>query len=300
MSDTSKSIIVEQQVVDCGDPSRRFTFVNDGAGSIFYVKRRSEIALTGTGAEITAMGAGELKPGQSVVVDGGAYLVACGSDTGATATMRVLDGSVSATLNYTLSGVTLNSDIDKLNGTTINVNSGNKDNGTMVVNQAADGVIGTALGAVGAAADVDGVIHGQLRYIGTQLEANTASLITAGGGGYVRQDSTATIAKESGGNLASIVSLLGKLYPTDSVANADSAAGNGSWVEVTLAANTIFAHVTTAGTCHFSASDTTPTGAIGEKVYANITTSLPTPNGKLWAYGIGGAHAINTTSYTRA
>jgi hypothetical protein len=55
-------------------------------------------------------------------------------------------------------------------------------------------------GAVGAAADVDGVIHGQLYYIGNSL----TPLVTAGGGGYVRQDSTGTIAKESGGNLASV------------------------------------------------------------------------------------------------
>jgi hypothetical protein len=36
------------------------------------------------------------------------------------------------------------------------------------------------------------------------VKTNTDSLITAGGGGYVRQDSTATIAKETGGNLATI------------------------------------------------------------------------------------------------
>jgi hypothetical protein len=34
------------------------------------------------------------------------------------------------------------------------------------------------------------------------IDTNTAPLIAAGGGGYVRQDSTATIAKEAGGNLA--------------------------------------------------------------------------------------------------
>jgi len=33
---------------------------------------------------------------------------------------------------------------------------------------------------------------------------NTTALVTAGGGGYVRQDSTATIAKESGGHLAAV------------------------------------------------------------------------------------------------
>lgn len=37
------------------------------------------------------------------------------------------------------------------------------------------------------------------------VKTNTDPLVTAAGGGYVRQDSTATIAKESGGNLATLV-----------------------------------------------------------------------------------------------
>ena len=36
------------------------------------------------------------------------------------------------------------------------------------------------------------------------VKTNTAPLVTAGGGGYVRQDSTATMAKEAGGNLATV------------------------------------------------------------------------------------------------
>lgn len=36
------------------------------------------------------------------------------------------------------------------------------------------------------------------------VKTNTDTLVTAGGGGFVRQDSTGTIAKESGGNLASV------------------------------------------------------------------------------------------------
>lgn len=35
-------------------------------------------------------------------------------------------------------------------------------------------------------------------------DTNTTPFVTSGGGGYIRQDSTATIAKESGGNLATI------------------------------------------------------------------------------------------------
>jgi hypothetical protein len=36
------------------------------------------------------------------------------------------------------------------------------------------------------------------------IKTNTDPLVTVGGGGYIRQDSTATICKESGGNLAAI------------------------------------------------------------------------------------------------
>lgn len=36
------------------------------------------------------------------------------------------------------------------------------------------------------------------------INTNTAPLVASGGGGYIRQDSTATIAKESGGNLATL------------------------------------------------------------------------------------------------
>ena len=99
MADTSKDIVEATQVVDCGDPSRLFTFANDGysgTGSVFYMKRNTAVTLVGTGAEIAALGASELKVGGRVVVPGVAYDVVCGSDTGVKATMRVLDGAVSA------------------------------------------------------------------------------------------------------------------------------------------------------------------------------------------------------------
>ncbi len=71
-------------------------------------------------------------------------------------------------------------------------------------------------GAEEAVADAGGIgsVSAKLRRISTDIgtidadtgsiKTNTDTLVTAGGGGYVRQDSTATIAKESGGNLATI------------------------------------------------------------------------------------------------
>jgi hypothetical protein len=59
------------------------------------------------------------------------------------------------------------------------------------------------------------------------LKAATDLLAAAGGGGYVRQDSTATIAKEAGGNLATVAGAVATLKAaTDLLA----AAGGGGYV----------------------------------------------------------------------
>lgn len=80
------------------------------------------------------------------------------------------------------------------------------------------------------------------------IKTNTDPLVTAGAGGYVRQDSTATIAKESGGNLAasatSLASIDSKLTaPLSTVskvaltANAPATASVGVASASALAAN---------------------------------------------------------------
>lgn len=67
------------------------------------------------------------------------------------------------------------------------------------------------------------------------LVTNTTPFVTSGGGGYIRQDSTATIAKESGGNLATIVTNTGHLTDntqttkiTDGTTTANIAPASGS------------------------------------------------------------------------
>ena len=96
------------------------------------------------------------------------------------------------------------------------------------------------------------------------------------------------------------VALLGKMYPTASVANTDDAAASGDWGEITLAANTIYADVAVAGACRLATPTTTPTGTKGCLYQPNIVYRIATPTGKLWAYGVGAAHAVYTTSFTRA
>ncbi len=66
-----------------------------------------------------------------------------------------------------------------------------------------------------------GSVTAKLRLVTSQLntidadtgtiKTNTDPLVTVGGGGYVRQDSTATIAKEDGGNLADIATDTGTI-----------------------------------------------------------------------------------------
>lgn len=74
-----------------------------------------------------------------------------------------------------------------------------------------DDDVNTHFGTIGEAASYTGSVHAQLRYLADKL----ALLGTAGGGGYVRQDSTATMALESGGNLAALVSAAaGNAVPT--------------------------------------------------------------------------------------
>ena len=255
---TTQLIQTTKVVIDPGDPEKQFTLVNEGADTLYY-RERSDAALAGTAAEIVVLGGSGLAAGRSVVVDGSTWDVVCA--TAASATLLVLPGAMSASIDLAVSGITVNSDLDSLGGSAINVNSGNKDNGTQVVNQATNGVIGTAFGAVGATAAKDGVfhaqfeyiatqldnlelllavgegakasaqavtlatddtqlgtasstsavagdLHGKLRYIGTQLEANLANAIVAGNGLYIRQSSGSTMALETGGNLASILAVL--------------------------------------------------------------------------------------------
>jgi hypothetical protein len=238
--------------VDIGWPNGLYTLMNDGAGSLWYREYRPGVTFAGNAATLggnpaviddKGLGGAELKVGESIVIKGIAWDVVCGTDTGASATLRVMPGAKSASVNATITGVTVNSDLDSLAGYAINVEDGVKDAGTMVVNQASDGVVaagnailttidtdtgdivantadnatettlgsvlsdtsgilgdtssidgktpalGTALigasvpvniattdtqfGAVGAASDPDGNIHGQLRSIAESVNGTT-------------------------------------------------------------------------------------------------------------------------------
>jgi len=83
-----------------------------------------------------------------------------------------------------------------------------------------DAVIGATDASVAAAGGV-GSVSAKLRKLTTDLstidadtgsiKTNTDTLVAGGGGGYVRQDSTSTIAKETGGNLAAVAADMNEL-----------------------------------------------------------------------------------------
>jgi hypothetical protein len=83
-------------------------------------------------------------------------------------------------------------------------------------------------------------------------DTNTAPFVTSGGGGYVRQDSTGTIAKESGGNLATLAGAVSSSKMNVNVASgglslAPATSGGLSTATATALSNTAVAVKTTAG-----------------------------------------------------
>lgn len=91
---SSLSAIVTKLTYNMGDVHGLFTFLNDGGGSVFVRQQDGGRTFAGTAAEINALGGGEIKAGGNLTVKGVAWDYVCGSDTGLTATVRVLPGVV--------------------------------------------------------------------------------------------------------------------------------------------------------------------------------------------------------------
>lgn len=100
------------------------------------------------------------------------------------------------------------------------------------------------------------------------VKTNTDPLVTAAAGGYVRQDSTATIAKESGGNLATIA---GKDFATQTTLATIAAAVKG---EDTASADA------DKGIPAFAVRQDTPTNSTSDAGdYGPLKQDI---NGRLW------------------
>jgi len=75
------------------------------------------------------------------------------------------------------------------------------------------------------------------------VKTNTDPLVTAGGGGYIRQDSTSTIAKESGGNLADIKTAV-EAYTYTPVFAISTLADTAVWYAYSIPADTVELSIT--------------------------------------------------------
>jgi hypothetical protein len=343
-----------------------YTLVNGGAGTVYVMEYDPDVTMVGTGAQIMALGGGALLAGDSLTVNYGNISIVCGSDTGTTATVRSLPGLMGASTNLTVSSLTVNTDIDKINGTVATVNAANKTDGTLVVNQATDGVNGVAFGLAADAAAIDGSFHAKLEYIGSFVDnipsqgtaamvastpvtiatddtmitaldtaldivagdttsidgktpalgaaamaasvpvtlatddTNTTPFVTAGGGGYVRQDSTGTIAKETGGNLAAIAASVDIGSSMESVA-VDLDAGAAQEVIAAPAAGHqlwIYGyelHANIGGTYQFLSAATAKTGSMPAAALGGVARDSSNP-----IFKCGTAEALNLTAVTCA
>ncbi|MFH1616920.1 MAG: hypothetical protein ABIG61_17780, partial [Planctomycetota bacterium] len=109
---------------------------------------------------------------------------------------------------------------------------------------------------------------------------NTDTLVTAGGGGYVRQDSTATIAKETGGNLAAIANV------TKGVAIAAS----GQLLTCTAAATDYSATVVASAVYRVT--------AVNGIIYLGIADVQAADSAVLWTIPAGDTQVITIPSGT--
>jgi len=169
-----------------GDPMGFYALYNDGSSTIWYRDASHGVTLTGDAAAMRLLFAAELKAGESQTVKGIDWNIACA--TGETATLRILPGSSSSSVNATISGVVVNQDLETIKGVAVQVNGGNVSTGTQTVTLAANDPATVLLGTI----DADtAALVAPLKTLGsdTYLEATTKGTVIGG----VRTDTRATL-----------------------------------------------------------------------------------------------------------
>jgi len=293
-----------KKTANFGNPNRIFTLMNDGSGSIFFRQQDKGRAFAGTAVELYALGGSQLKAGEPATMKGITWDYACASDTGTTATGRVIEGIVGASVNATLSGVVINSDLETVGGVAVNTSSGNIDGGTQVVNQATNGVNGVAFGLAADGPVVDGSFHSKLEYIGTQNAAAATDLaaievlITSANVDHAANEVLLTSLQ----TLLTAQALL--LAPPVSTGLTAVATSDAEWTPITLTANAVKAEFSlTGGNAYYVCQTAQPadadTGAIG---YANILYAIGTSGRtKIWIRRTAAANVtIHATDYSTA
>jgi len=182
----------------------------------------------------------------------------------------------------------------------------------------------TQFGAVGAAADVDGNVHGQLRSIGEAVEvmddwdeSDRAKVnpiagqagVAANSGNKDALTQRVVIATDDipiaaiNTLLTTQNTILGGMVPTGSTALASAATtGVGTVDVITLAANTIYVDITFDTAWHYATPGTSPPGTTeGAKYAPGITVRIHTfKTTNLYVESVAGAGAYHATCYTRA
>lgn len=173
--------------------------------------------------------------------------------------------------------------LTQLAGVAIAAGAGNVNSGTQRVILATDQVLPLPTGAATAASQSTtntslGTILTNTTGIATaanQTAANSSlstivtdvtPLVTSGGGGYIRQDSTATIAKETGGNLATIAAAI-------KAEDAASASGDSGLMLLTVRRDAAATSADTTG--DYATLNTDNTGRLWVNVAAVTASTTP-------------------------
>jgi len=170
------AIHISTDIMDDWDATQGGTLTDDGCMQMMESKTIDGTALPNAvteGKEVRA--AATLYGGTISTVTNltGQYALATMDDKTRAGYVQITDGSNEADVIATI--LSLKTDTSSVAGTVTNVNAGDVGNGVQRVCIATDDVnlaaINASFGSVGADADVDGVVHSQLRYIGENLSS---------------------------------------------------------------------------------------------------------------------------------
>ncbi len=318
-----------------GDNRVPMTLKNTGSSIIYFRYDPDSATATLAGASaavIQATGGAPLAGGEAVLVEGDVPYIDVACITAETATLELIPGalidstSITATIGaVTVAAIGTTADVPLAGETaeSATVRTGislwkrfvNKlidikallGKGTGIMTASHSVTIATDDTVIGATDDTEaaaggvGSISSKLRKISTDIghiDQDTSKLQTAAGGGYVRQDSTSTIAKETGGNLAA---LLAGASPAASTGLASVITTDAEWTSITLTTGALFADVTLIGDkAYMVAKTATPGDTDTGCVYsANIVYRIPTRGRtKIWIRRYAGTNVrIHVTDY---
>lgn len=243
------------------------TSLNAPSGTVAITGSASD-GTTATFSPIRIAGVDSFGRAQDLLVGTNGALVVDSSATATTVTGTV---TANAGTNLNTSALALEATLSTLNGKVTAVNTG-----AVVVSSSA--LPTGASTSANQATEITSL---------ASIKTNTDPLVTSGGGGYVRQDSTATIAKETGGNLATIAGAITASVVQDNIKNI-----GGTAVSTAVTAGILpVSGTTNAGTSAANALAIQGiTGGVAVPVSGTVTA---TPTG---TYAVNLSQVVGTTT----